>query len=112
MKVGILYTRVVTRKLQGGGGGVQFLLLGGFSSKLTEATSSYYETLSPGSVLKQAEIDRKVAVMQQHGNALEVKDVTDSGTAKKLAKLFGDVTASTELPVAATFAAMPIGTYL
>lgn len=117
MKAGTLYYRVITRKLQGASGGTQFILLGGFDSKLTTSTSSYYETLSPNHILKQSEITDKVAKMQQHGNAADVRDVTDGGVAKKLARLWdtGATEAVAEKMVKQgmqTFAGLRIGQYL
>ena len=116
MKAGTLFYRVITRKLQGSNsGGTQFILLGGFDSKLTTATSVYYETLSPNHVLKQQEILDKVAKMQQHGNAADVRDVTDGGVARKLAKLWDTGAAPDAAVVPAgvqTFAGMRIGQYL
>lgn len=113
MKAGTLFYRVITRKLQGNGGGLQFILLGGFDSKLTTATSSYYETLSPGHVLKQSEIEAKVAGMQKHGNAADTRDMTDAGVAKKLAKLWDTGASPSEAPAGLqTFGGMRIGQYL
>jgi hypothetical protein len=113
MKAGTLFYRVITRKLQGTGGGLQFILLGGFDSKLTTATSSYYETLSPGHVLKQSEIETKVASMQKHGNAADARDMTDAGVAKKLAKLWDAGASPSEAPAGLqTFSGMRIGQYL
>jgi hypothetical protein len=99
MKAGTLYYRVITRRLQGHGD-VQFILLGGFSRSLTTATSAYYETLSPNSILQQAEITNKVARMQVSANAADVVDVTDSGVAKKLARLWEPVAAPAAAPEA------------
>jgi hypothetical protein len=113
MQAGILYYRVVTRKLQGAGSSIQFILLGGFDSKLTVATSNYFETLSPGHVLQQSEIDAKVASMKHHANAADVRDVTDSTVAKKLAKLWDNGAPSGSAPAGVQlFAAMGIGGYL
>ncbi len=108
MIAGTLFFRIVTRKLQGAGNSIQFILLGGFDSKLTTATSSYFETLSPGHVLQQSEIDDKVASMKKHGNAAETRDVTDNTVAKKLAKLW-EGSNNYGLP---KFGEMRIGSYL
>jgi len=110
MQAGTLFYRIITRKLQGAGSSIQFILLGGFDSKLTTASSSYYETLSPGHVLQQAEIDEKVAALKKHSNASEVRDVTDEGVQKKLARLWnssGSAPAGLQL-----FGEMGIGRYL
>jgi hypothetical protein len=110
MIAGTLFYRVVTRKLQGAGHSIQFILLGGFDSKLTVATSNYFETLSPGHVLQQSEIDSKVAAMKKHANAAETRDVTDNTVAKKLAKLWGS---SGSAPAGLQlFGEMRIGQYL
>ena len=113
MIAGTLFFRIVTRKLQGAGNSIQFILLGGFDSKLTTATSSYFETLSPGHVLQQSEIDDKVASMKKHGNAAETRDVTDNTVAKKLAKLWDNGTPSGTAPAGLQlFGEMRIGSYL
>lgn len=116
MKAGTLFYRVITRKLQGSGG-TQFILLGGFDSKLTTATSSYYETLSPNHTLQKSEIDTKVAKMQVHGNAADIRDVTDSTVAKKLARLWdtgaqGEAVETLIKQGMQTFAGLRIGQYL
>jgi hypothetical protein len=89
MKIGTLYTRIITRKLQaiGSGSDLQFILLGGFEPQLTQAKAAYYETLSPGHVLKQEEIDATSARMQRLASASEVKDCTDASVRKRLDKL-------------------------
>lgn len=117
MKAGTLFYRVVTRKLQGAGGAganVQFILLGGFEKTLTTATSSYFETLSPGHVLKESEIHEKVGKMQVHANAADTRDVTDNTVAKKLAKLWETTATPAQAapPSAMTFGGMRIGQYL
>lgn len=113
MIAGTLFYRVVTRKLQGAGNSIQFILLGGFSNTLTVATSDYFETLSPGHVLQQREIDDKVASMKLHANAAEVRDVTDKTVAKKLAKLWDNGNTSGSAPAGLQlFSEMGIGHYL
>lgn len=114
MKAGTLFYRVVTRKLQGAGSSVQFILIGGFEKTLTTATSSYFETLSPGHVLLESEIQEKVAKMQVHANASDTRDVTDNTVAKKLAKLWDTGPAPSQPAPAGlqTFAGMRIGNYL
>ena len=110
---GTLFFRVIARKLRASGGTVQFILLGGFEATLTTAKASYFETLSPGRLLEQSEIDDKVAAMKKHSNAATARDVTDDGVAKKLDKLFEwDSAWAADLGVGKTFAQMGIGTYL
>jgi hypothetical protein len=113
MIAGTLFYRVVTRKLQGAGSSIQFILLGGFESTLTTAKASYFETLSPGHVLQQSEIDLKVAAMKKHANAAETRDVTDNTVAKKLAKLWDNGNTSASAPAGLQlFGEMRIGQYL
>lgn len=117
MQAGTLYYRVIARRLQGTGTGTQFILLGGFDARLTSATATYYETLSPGHWLKRSEIDLKVAQMKQHGNAADVRDVTDGTVAKRLARLW-DTEATRALVDGLvrqgerSFASLRIGQYL
>lgn len=110
MQAGTLYYRVITRKLQGSGKGTQFILLAGFERPLTTATSSYYETLSPGDILQPAEIERKVAEFKHHGNASDVRDLTDEGVQKKLARLWNSSGSAPAAPM--NFSEMGIGHYL
>ena len=117
MQAGTLFYRVITRKLQGSGGGTQFILLGGFDAKLTTASSAYYETLSPNHTLTKAEVDDKVAKMKKHGNAADVRDVTDNTVAKKLSKLWDTEAQGEDVEKLVkqgmqTFAGLRIGQYL
>lgn len=111
MQFGNVFVKVVTRKLQGSGRSFQYMILSGFDPKLTHATCTHYETLSPNHVLTQQEIVDTVEKLRKANSAQGVKDVTHETVAKKLRKLFdldGELP-SEELP---SFAALGIGRYL
>jgi hypothetical protein len=106
MQVGTLYTKIVTRKLQGSGKGFQFMLLSGFSLPLTHKTAVYYDTLSPNHILTEQEIGDAVAKHKKLGAAQCTRDCTNSDVQKKLEKLLfiGNVEQN--------FEALGIGHYL
>lgn len=114
MNAGVMYFKIVTRKLQGSSGATQFILLAGATSKLSHSTADFMETLSPNHVLTQEEIVQVVGKLQKFGSYGSAKSITNPDVEKKLNKLF-DIVANpdgTLEGVIPSFAALGIGQYL
>lgn len=111
MQFGEVFVKIVTRKLQGSGRAYQFMVLSGFDPKLTHATCTHYETLSPNHVLTQEEVVATIEKLRKANSAQSVKDVTHDTVAKKLIKLFNLSGEFAEEPIP-SFAALGIGRYL
>lgn len=112
MNAGVMYFKLVTRKLQGSNKNYQFLILAGATSKLSHSTADFIETLSPNSTLTRAEIEKLVERLRKLGSYGTVASITQPDVEKKLAKLFGEGETPTEGPAEAGFEGMGIGQYI
>jgi len=82
MLANTLFVRVVPQDKDRG-----YMLLAGFDSKIVQATCSQYTTL--GAVSRDS-LTQAIESMRSRYGAAEVKDVTASNIAKRLAKMFGE----------------------
>ena len=82
MLANTLFVRVVPQDKDRG-----YMLLAGFDSAVIQRTAAQYITLGAPS---RASLNAAIDVLRARYNAAEVKDVTASNIAKRLAKLFGE----------------------
>lgn len=111
METGTMYFKIVTRKLQGSTRNFQFIILVGFTTKLSHSTCAGYETLSPNSVLSQQEVVDTIEKLRKKHSAQMVRSITNPDVEKKLQKLFGLDGDDAPAPIPG-FAALGIGRYL
>lgn len=114
MQIGNVFVKIVERKLQTSGKGTQFMLLAGYNPKVTHATATYVETLSPTHVITEDEVIEAIEKARVKNSAVGVTNVTHPGVTKKLEKMFETVKYP-DLHAALhgkTFAQMGIGHYL
>ena len=113
MQFGTVYTKIVTRKLQGSGRAVQYMMLAGFELPLTHKTAMNWQDLGTAYTVNPDKIEAAQKKMVEKNSATGFKDVTNSSVANKLDRMFGE---PGELPgefeSSPKFAALGIGRYL
>ena len=78
-----LFVRVVPQDRDRG-----YMLLIGYDAKIVQSTAIQYITLTN---ITRASLDAMIAKAKASYNASEIRDVTASGIAKKLKKMFDEV---------------------
>lgn len=84
-----LFVRVVSQDKDRG-----YMLLVGYEPKLVQSNCMQYTTLQG---ITRANLNAAIERISNNFNAAEIKDVTDAGLKKRLAKMFGEAPESKEV---------------